>query len=93
MLTASPLKCNRRWPFLHSHFEISVDGALRDAAVIRPSAVTQQINTEQRSVGLPLIRGKTNDTHVAIAPPTGRVARGWYLPFVVVTDGTPSVGD
>jgi hypothetical protein len=76
-----------------SQFEIIVDRTLRDAALIRPSAVTHQINTEQRYVGLRLVRGETNDTYVATAPPAGGVAPpGWYLLFVVGTDGTPSVG-
>jgi hypothetical protein len=75
------------------HFEISVDVTVRDAALIRPTAVTHQINTEQRYVGLPVSRGERSDTYVATAPPTRGIAPpGWYLLFVVDTDGTPSVG-
>jgi Domain of unknown function (DUF1929) len=76
-----------------SRFEIRVDGSVWDAALIRPSAVTHQLNTEQRYVGLRLEHDDTSDTFVLTAPPTGGVAPpGWYLLFVVDTDGTPSVG-
>ena len=63
-----------------SQFEIRVEGSLRDGALIRPSAVTHQINTEQRYVGLALDRGGTDDTYVATAPPTGGVAPPGLVP-------------
>ena len=76
-----------------SQFEISVNGSVRDVALIRPSAVTHQLNTEQRYVGLPLFHGETGGTYTATAPPPGGVAPpGWYLLFVTDIDGTPSVG-
>jgi hypothetical protein len=72
-------------------FEVAVEagpGGLREACLIRPSALTHQINTEQRYVGLvPAAPG------VFIAPPDANVAPpGWYLLFVVNRAGTPSLG-
>ena len=71
--------------------EVAVDegpGGLRDACLIRPSALTHQINTEQRYIGLgPAAPG------VFVSPPNANVAPpGWYLLFVVNRAGTPSLG-
>jgi hypothetical protein len=76
-------------------FELVAEGGsgeIRDVALIRPSSLTHQINTEQRYVGLPVLDHAGANLR-ALAPPTPAVAvPGWYLLFVVDTAGTPSVG-
>jgi hypothetical protein len=73
-------------------FELRVEGTVREVTLIRPSAVTHQINTEQRWVGLGLDPGSAEGTFRATAPGTPNVAPpGWYMLFVVDEDGTPSV--
>jgi hypothetical protein len=73
-------------------FEVQVDGGARTAALIRPSALTHQINTEQRYVGLVMDRDRKGRPSL-LSPPNGNVAPpGWYLLFVVDDEGTPSVG-
>jgi Domain of unknown function (DUF1929) len=74
-------------------FQVGIDGEVRDVALIRPGAVTHQINTDQRYVGLGFAANDENDRVVVTAPPNGSVAPpGYYLLFVVNTHGTPSVG-
>lgn len=71
----------------------TVSEHVRSAALIRPTAVTHQINTEQRYVGLGINEQHRNGTLRIVAPPDGNVAPpGWYLLFVVGDSGTPSVG-
>ncbi|WP_460695579.1 galactose oxidase-like domain-containing protein [Nocardia thraciensis] len=67
-------------------------GTLRDACLVHPSSCTHSTNNDQRLVDLPLAVAEpgsvtlTLPSNPALAPP------GWYLVFVVDTDGVPSVG-
>ncbi len=74
-------------------FEATVSEHIRSAALIRPSALTHQINPEQRYVGLGINAQHAGGELVVAAPPDANVAPpGWYLLFVVSDSGTPSVG-
>lgn len=74
--------------------EVVVDHRISSAALIRPSALTHQINAEQRYVGLGIVDlDRSGGDIVLAAPPDANVAPpGWYLLFVVDEAGTPSVG-
>jgi hypothetical protein len=74
-------------------FDATVSEHIRSAALIRPSALTHQINPEQRYVGLGIDDQDASGALVIAAPPDANVAPpGWYLLFVVGDSGTPSVG-
>jgi hypothetical protein len=74
-----------------SRIELRSSRPIRSVALIRPTAVTHQINSEQRYVELGL--EQTAPTVVAAAPPSSNVAPpGWYLLFAVDTSGVPSEG-
>ncbi|MFI1994168.1 galactose oxidase-like domain-containing protein [Actinoplanes sp. NPDC020271] len=69
---------------------ITVDGPVLKAELIRPEAVTHSSDPNQRFVDLPMsVNGTTIGLNVTsnpnIAPP------GWYMLFVVGTNGVPSV--
>ncbi len=71
--------------------EITASAHIRSAALIRPSALTHQINPEQRYVGLGI-----EDQHAggALVLPLRRERRSTRLVslFVVADSGTPSIG-
>jgi hypothetical protein len=69
---------------------ITVDGPVLTASLIRPAAVTHSSDPNQRLIDLPMtVTGTTIGLHLTsnpnLAPP------GWYMLFVVGTDGVPSV--
>ncbi|BCJ41263.1 hypothetical protein GCM10010168_44390 [Actinoplanes ianthinogenes] len=69
---------------------ITVDGPILKAELIRPEAVTHSSDPNQRFVDLPMsVNGATIGLNLTsnpnIAPP------GWYMLFVVGTNGVPSV--
>src|SRR5215204_1597692 len=69
-------------------FELSVDAEATSVALIRPSSLTHQINTEQRYVELGISRGRGRGSFVVASPPHGAVApSGWHLLFVVDVHG------
>jgi hypothetical protein len=69
---------------------ITVDGPVLKAELIRPAAVTHSSDPNQRFVDLPMtVNGNSIDLNLTsnpnLAPP------GWYMLFVVGTNGVPSV--
>jgi hypothetical protein len=69
---------------------ITVDGPIVKASLIRPAAVTHSSDPNQRSIDLPMtVSGNTVDLNLTsnpnLAPP------GWYMLFVLGTNGVPSV--
>jgi hypothetical protein len=69
---------------------ITVDGPVLKAELIRPAAVTHSSDPNQRFVDLPMtVTGNTISLNLTsnpnLAPP------GWYMLFVVGTNGVPSV--
>jgi hypothetical protein len=75
-----------------SSITATVSGAIREVNLVRPSATTHSSDNEQRLVDLEFTSTATDSitltlpSNPALAPP------GWYLVFVVNTDGIPSVG-
>jgi hypothetical protein len=70
--------------------QITVDGPVLKAALIRPEAVTHSSDPNQRYVDLPMtVTGNTIGLNLTsnpnLAPP------GWYMLYVVGTNGVPSV--
>ncbi len=77
------------WAYGSTH-AITVDGPVLKAELIRPEAVTHSSDPNQRFVDLPMsVNGDTIGLNLTsnpnIAPP------GWYMLFVVGTNGVPSV--
>jgi hypothetical protein len=71
---------------------ITVDGPILKAELIRPEAVTHSSDPNQRLVDLPMtVTGNTIGLNLTsnpnLAPP------GWYMLFVVGTNGVPSVAN
>ena len=63
---------------------------IASVALIRSSAVTHSLNTDQRYLGLEILSTNTNKLRVR-APPTPNVAPpGWYMAFIV-EDDVPSI--
>jgi hypothetical protein len=67
-----------------------VDGPILKAELIRPAAVTHSSDPNQRFVDLPMtVDGNSISLNLTsnpnLAPP------GWYMLFVVGTNGVPSV--
>jgi len=70
--------------------QITVDGTILKASLIRPEAVTHSSDPNQRYVDLPMtVTGNTIGLNLTsnpnLAPP------GWYMLYVVGTNGVPSV--
>ncbi|GID93118.1 hypothetical protein Adi01nite_25300 [Amorphoplanes digitatis] len=70
--------------------QITVDGPILKASLIRPEAVTHSSDPNQRYIDLPMtVNGNTIGLNLTsnpnLAPP------GWYMLFVVGTNGVPSV--
>ncbi len=66
-------------------------GPLKNAKLIRPSAVTHVTNVEQRSINLPI--HKTASGYTADVPANlNLVPSGWYMLFVENNDNVPSSG-
>jgi len=80
---------NNQWAYGTAN-QITVDGPILKAALIRPEAVTHSSDPNQRYVDLPMtVTGTTIGLNLTsnpnLAPP------GWYMLFVVGTNGVPSV--
>jgi hypothetical protein len=78
-----------QWAYGSQH-TITVDGPIVKAELIRPEAVTHSSDPNQRYVDLPMtVTGNTIGLNLTsnpnLAPP------GWYMLFVVGTNGVPSV--
>jgi hypothetical protein len=64
---------------------------IQKVVLIRPGSATHAFDMDQRLIGLEFQRG--NGTLSVKAPPNSRIAPpGWYLLFILDTEGTPSVG-
>jgi len=64
---------------------------IESVAIIRQGSTTHQTNSDQRYVGLAIIERNENSLKL-IAPPNGWVAPpGYYMLFILVEDGTPSI--
>ena len=80
---------DNRWAYGSAH-TITVDRPILKAELIRPEAVTHSSDPNQRYVDLPMsVNGTTIGLNLTsnpnLAPP------GWYMLFVVGTNGVPSV--
>lgn len=80
---------NDQWAY-GSTQQITVNGPVSSAMLIRPAAVTHSSDPNQRSVALPMTVNGNNlglnvTTNPNIAPP------GWYMLFVTDAAGIPSV--
>jgi hypothetical protein len=80
---------NNQWAYGATN-QITVDGPVLKAALIRPEAVTHSSDPNQRYVDLPMsVNGTTIGLNLTsnpnLAPP------GWYMLFVLGTNGVPSV--
>ena len=78
-----------QWAYGTSH-TVTVDAPILKAELIRPEAVTHSSDPNQRFVDLPMtVNGNTIGLNLTsnpnIAPP------GWYMLFLVGTNGVPSV--
>jgi hypothetical protein len=78
-----------QWAYGTAH-TVQVDGPILKAELIRPEAVTHSSDPNQRFVDLPMtVNGTTVGLNLTsnpnLAPP------GWYMLFVVGTNGVPSV--
>ncbi len=72
--------------------DATVTGAPRDACLIHPTSCTHSSNNDQRLVDLPFT-SPTPGTITLTMPSTPALAPpGWYLLFVVDTEGVPSSG-
>ncbi|MGH8894950.1 MAG: galactose oxidase-like domain-containing protein, partial [Actinomycetes bacterium] len=72
---------------------IATSGAadIASVALVRSGSVTHGINTDQRHIALDFTQDATTGTVTATAPPDANVApAGYYLLFVVNSDGVPS---
>jgi hypothetical protein len=77
-----------------SSFEIgtSSEREVGAVALIRPSATTHCVNTEQRYVGLEFQAASSNTIHARVPGNRNLAPPGYYMLFVVNDDGVPSVG-
>jgi hypothetical protein len=80
---------NNQWAYGSTN-QITVDGTITKAALIRPEAVTHSSDPNQRYVDLPMsVAGHTIGLNLTsnpnLAPP------GWYMLFVTGSNGVPSV--
>ena len=80
---------NKTWAYGSTN-QITVDGAITKASLIRPAAVTHSSDPNQRYVDLPMtVNGNTIGLNLTsnpnLAPP------GWYMLFVSGANGVPSV--
>ncbi len=66
---------------------------VRNAVLVRPGSVTHHTNYDQRHVDLALnVLNNATGQLAFVAPQTANDApRGWYMLFIVSTDGVPSV--
>ena len=80
---------DNQWAYGSAH-TITVDGPILKAELIRPEAVTHSSDPNQRFVDLPMsVNGTTVGLNLTSNP--NLAPTGWYMLFVVGTDGVPSV--
>jgi hypothetical protein len=65
-------------------------GRIASACLIRPGATTHSTDNEQRLVDLPLVDGGGDRVTLQLPAAATLAPPGWYLLFVVDTDGVPS---
>jgi hypothetical protein len=80
---------NSQWNYGTTQ-QITVDSPVARASLVRPAAVTHSSDPNQRFVELPMTVSGNNiglnlTSNPNVAPP------GWYMLFVVGTNGVPSV--
>jgi Domain of unknown function (DUF1929)/FG-GAP-like repeat/FG-GAP repeat len=64
--------------------------AIGSACLIRPGATTHSMDSEQRLVDLPLTDGGGDQLTLQLPETPALAPPGWYMLFVVDTDGVPS---
>lgn len=85
-LTAAPTELVRGVTF-----PVSTSGEITEARLLRPSAVTHQTDTEQRSVAVEVAATPTDGTFELTLPAEeGLVPAGWYMLVVLDDRGVPS---
>jgi hypothetical protein len=74
-------------------FTVQVDGAVDQARLLRPSAVTHQTDTEQRSIALEVAASDgagSGGYELTVPPEEGITPAGWYMLVVLDDQGVPS---
>jgi len=73
-------------------FPVTATGGVAEARLMRPSAVTHQTDTEQRSVGLAVTPSGTDpgSYELGLDAAEGLTPSGWYMLVVVDGEGVPS---
>ena len=84
-ITAAPDEVTRG-----TTFPVSADGAVTAARLMRPSAVTHQTDTEQRSVALAVTASATGGYDLGLDAAEGLTPSGWYMLVVLDAAGVPS---
>ena len=64
--------------------------AIGSACLIRPGATTHSLDSEQRLVDMPLVDGGGDQVTLQLPATATLAPPGWYMLFVVDTDGVPS---
>ena len=74
-----------------STFSIGTNSNIKWVSLIRPSATTHSMDTEQRLIDLP-ITSKRNAAALTVSVTGNRnlAAPGWYMLFLTDSSGTPS---
>jgi hypothetical protein len=70
-------------------FAVRHSRAIASARLVRPSAVTHVLDVDQRSIALPLSRGRYGVT-LSVPKRRGLVPSGWYMLFLSDGRGVPS---
>ena len=85
-VTAAPEEVTRG-----TTFPVSTTGEVTEARLLRPSAVTHQTDTEQRSVALD-VTARTGGSGYDLSVPVeeGLTPSGWYMLVVLDGEGVPS---
>lgn len=74
-----------------SRLSIRTDSAVSSASLIRYSATTHTVNTDQRRIPLKLNGGGSNSYTANIPTDPGILIPGYYMLFVMNSNGVPSV--
>jgi galactose oxidase-like protein/radical copper oxidase GlxA-like protein len=83
-ITAAPTEISRG-----ETFPVSASAGISQARLMRPSAVTHQTDTEQRSVALD-VAPRERGYDLGLPQGEGLTPSGWYMLVVVDDDGVPS---
>jgi Galactose oxidase-like, Early set domain len=84
-LTAAPTEVDRG-----GSFPVSTDGPITRARLLRPSAVTHQTDTEQRSIALDVSAFGRDSYQLGVPAEEGLTPAGWYMLVVLDDQGVPS---